>query len=302
MGQWKDESGSERRPCETVMDVKEPRRATHNAGRVDCGEYAGFERQPAAQPEAVCTTQTHCCVPGRPSWNASLPSVPVIESKLIPFKGLAICEIRKEAREKRDSPHKPIREHAEIRIARDLEMKRAGRAECWEHRERSRGKRGTYDSAMPLSFPAIEQLRYLWGGPPGLRPTPRRPVAGVKELDPSSGERVQGDPPRPSPDQGSAPRILAAVRTSMCATSSVGADRRGRGHIDGEGLAQVAIERDHHRHLLARNRGGQRELDQQIARAVLRLLNRECRNTHAAFGKLNTAGDGHHGRIHAAHA
>ncbi len=84
-------------------------------------------------------------------------------------------------------------------------LKRAGRAECWEHRERSRGKRGTYDSAMPLSFPAIEQLRYLWGGPPGLRPTPRRPVAGVKELDPSSGERVQGDPPRPGPDQGSAP-------------------------------------------------------------------------------------------------
>ena len=94
MPQWKDESGSERRPCETVMDVKEPRRTTHNAGRVDCCEYAGFERQPAAQPEAVCTTQTHRCVPGRPSWNASLPSVPAIESKLIPFKGLAICEER----------------------------------------------------------------------------------------------------------------------------------------------------------------------------------------------------------------
>src|ERR1022692_4890327 len=101
------------------------------------------------------------------------------------------------------APGPPVRRYGSMPKSESLRiLKRAGRAECWEHRERSRGKRGTYDSAMPLSFPAIEQLRYLWGGPPGLRPTPRRPVAGVKELDPSSGERVQGDPPRPGPDQG----------------------------------------------------------------------------------------------------
>src|ERR1017187_4610049 len=96
------------------------------------------------------------------------------------------------------APGPPVRRYGSMPKSESLRiLKRAGRAECWEHRERSRGKRGTYDSAMPLSFPAIEQLRYLWGGPPGPRPTPRRPVAGVKDLDPSSGERVQGDPPRP---------------------------------------------------------------------------------------------------------
>src|ERR1022692_1154830 len=150
MGQWKDESGSERRPCETVMDVKEPRRTTHNAGRVDCREYAG-------------------------SW---------------PYARNGRKQERSAIR--RTSRYGSMPKSESLRI-----LKRAGRAECREHRERSRGKRGTYDSAMPLSFPAIEQLRYLWGGPPGPRPTPRRPVAGVKDLDPSSGERVQGDPPRP---------------------------------------------------------------------------------------------------------
>ena len=36
---------------------------------------------------------------------------------------------------------------------------------------------------------------------------PRRPVAGVKELDPSSGERVQGDPRRP----GRRPEVCPSV-------------------------------------------------------------------------------------------
>ena len=108
MPQWEDESGSERHPCETVMDIKGPRISTYKAGRVDGGEQASFERQPAAEPEAVCTTQGHSAESGRPSWNASLPSAPAVERKLIPFKGLAMRQERKEAREKRDSPHEPI--------------------------------------------------------------------------------------------------------------------------------------------------------------------------------------------------
>src|ERR1017187_8433914 len=191
------------------MGVTDPRRTTHNAGRVDCREYAGSCMYHPDSPLCPWATQLEC----QPAIRTRHLKVNSLRSRDWRYASNGRKQKRSAIRRKSRYGSTPKSESLRI-------LKRAGRAECWEHRERSRGKRGTYDSAMPLSFPAIEQLRYLWGGPPGLRPTPRRPVAGVKELDLSSGERVQGDPPRPGPDQGSAARILAAVRTSVCATSS----------------------------------------------------------------------------------
>ena len=85
------------------MDIKVPKFTVYYSGRVDGRQYAPFKRQPAAQPEAVCATQGHSAESERPIWDVSLPSVAAIESEFIPFKGLAICQKRKKAGEKRDA-------------------------------------------------------------------------------------------------------------------------------------------------------------------------------------------------------
>ena len=120
MPQGKNESSSKGHPCETIMDVKVPKFTVYNACRVIGRQYAPFECQPAAEPKAVCSTQGHSAESLRPTWDVNLPSVPAIESELIPFRRLAICQEGEEAREKGDPSHKP---REALRRPKDGELK-----------------------------------------------------------------------------------------------------------------------------------------------------------------------------------
>ena len=57
--------------------------------------------------------------------------------------------------------------------------------------------RGRVDNPMPLSSPVTGHLHKLWGGRPRPQPAPWPAFRPREGFDPTTGQRVQGDPRGP---------------------------------------------------------------------------------------------------------